>query len=183
MEQRKHYRIDDILPIITRRVENHEVDTVLSRVVCGFPIFKSNLFITKSEIEPDSVIWSLLVEMNEKLNFIIQRLNLQSEGFELAQNRQVSLSEGSIDCTIPERYDLDDVIEVKLVLNALQYTALVLYGRVARIQELTGKEYKEYKVSIVFMELEEGIKELLCQYMLQRQRDRLKKRSTSSNGD
>ena len=70
------------------------------------------------------------------------------------------------------KYEVGDLIEVKLLLSRLPLIGLIVYGRVSRVSKI-GQE--EYEIGVVFLDIEDDVKEMLWRYILDRQRATLRK--------
>jgi hypothetical protein len=174
MENREYFRVQDAMPVVTRKVAKEEEQYgIRSRIMPGFSIYQyAEAPAFEGEASTDPKLMNLLVEINTKLNLILQKLNIDSEGLNKAENKKVDLSEGGIRLNSRIKYDVGDLIEVKLLLSSLPYIGMILYGHVSRVKDVNAKEYE---IVIVFLELEDDVREMLWKYLLDRQRGILRR--------
>jgi len=172
MENRDYYRIQDVLPILVHKIDK-EIKNIKSRVIAGFMVAPTEILPEEGENAVDPKVWALLMEMNAKLNLILEKLNVQNEGLGLAETKPVNLSQGGIRFNTNEKYEPGDLLEIKLLLRHCPFSAVALYGTVVRVQTLSPQESE---VGITFLEMEEEVHEVLWHYILDRQRGMVRRR-------
>jgi Tfp pilus assembly protein PilZ len=166
MENRDYYRIQDVLPILVRKIDK-ETQNIKSRVIAGFMLSPTEIRPEEGESAVDPKVWSLLVEMDTKLNLVLEKLNLEFEGMGKAETKPINLSEGGMRFNANEKYEIGDLLEIKLLLHHCPFSAIALYGTVVRVGPLSPQEYE---VGITFLEMEDDVHEILWRYILDRQR-------------
>jgi|Deesub1362B_J571_1020462.scaffolds.fasta_scaffold00125_43 uncharacterized protein YbaR (Trm112 family) len=167
-ERRRYFRIDDVIPIIIKRVDKE--------TPCRSRVFMSSAVILPEE-PPDSSInprlWQILLEINTKLSMILEKLQIEDEELINAPPVKVNLSAVGARFQTSEQVSVGDTVEVKMLLPTCPTTGLLLYGEVVRINEL---EEGKYEVAIDFSETEETVREIILRYAFDKQREILRKR-------
>ncbi len=166
-ERRRYFRVDDVMPIVARKINSN----------C---LYRSRVFLgsgfTFSQEPPDASIhpklWQMLYDINAKISMILERLELM-EDRELvnAPLVKVNLSAVGARFQISERVSKGDLLEIKMLLPTFPTTGLVLYGKVVRV-ECVGNG--RYEVAVDFSDAEESIREIILKYTIDKQRQHLK---------
>jgi len=169
-ERRKFYRVEDILPILLTKIDKNTKD-LKSRIMSGSalscPLYREEEK-SDSDINLPPRLWRILGDIDLKLNMLLDRFTIESEGLSKACNRRVCLSPHGLNLTATEKFEVDDLLEMKILLTSYPAAAVLLYGVVTRVRQLdTG----EYDTGIVFKELESDVQSALAQYMFSRQRE------------
>ncbi|MBI5590568.1 MAG: hypothetical protein HY881_08815 [Deltaproteobacteria bacterium] len=158
-----------------------EISCTKARIYSGF---YSGIGISVLEEDlPDGTIsprlWKKLSSIDAKLNLILEKLIQNSEGFNQAQNRQVSLSEEDIQILTPDVFSAGDFIEIKMQLPVSTPVWIVLYGMVSQIRSITPEQNE---IWIQFSEMDGEVKQLMGYYLFNRHREIVRKqRSASEN--
>jgi hypothetical protein len=172
MERRKNYRVNDVLPMIVRKVAKHD-SNLRSKIILGYEGIALAEVPLECDNRFDARLWQFLIDINNKLDVILDRLSIDSEGLVNATNRHATISTGDMSFTLEEAFELEDWIEIKILLPIKPCMGIVVYGEVVRIAE-PSPEGNE--IAVKFFELEPGVENVLSQYVLQRQREMLRKR-------
>jgi len=169
-ERRKFYRVEDILPILLTKIDNKTKD-IRSRIMSGSalacPLYREEEK-AESDVTLPPKLWRVLGDIDFKLNMLLDRFTIESEGLNKACNRRVSISPHGLNLTAAEKFEVNDLLEMKILLASYPATAVMLYGVVTRVQQL---ETGEYDTGIIFKELESDVQNVLAQYMFNRQRE------------
>lgn len=172
VEHQSPYRVEDVLLIALKKIE--DISCTKARIYSGF---YSGIGVSVLEEDlPDETInprlWKKLISMDAKLNLILEKLIQSSDGFNLAQNRQVSLSEEDVRILTPDVFAVDDVIEIKMLLPVNTPIWIILYGRVSQARNLTSEQNE---IWILFSEMADDVKQIWGYYLLNRQREIVRK--------
>jgi hypothetical protein len=168
-ERRRYFRVDDVLPIILRRVGKDWADVkgkTIPGLLSGVGYPNSPDAVPDESINPH--LWRMLVDISHKLSLMLDNMYLTSQGLTCAQNRKVSLSASGIRTTTEDRFDAGDYVEIKMLLTANTSFWVVLYGKVARVQPV---DESGWEVAIDFLEMGDEVMNLLNLYTLSRQRE------------
>lgn len=174
IERRNHFRVMDLLPVIMRKLEAPEV-LPRSRILRGF--------VPENEICPEPTesdaqdplgtdVRRRLERMETKINQILEALQIPIEDAACIQEQPACLSATGIRLKVPEGFDLDDVVEIKLRIKLQIPVWLLLYGHIAR---MVPAEDGSIECAIAFFDLDEELHELLIRYTLQKQREMIRK--------
>jgi len=172
MDRRQHYRVNDVLPLIIRKVARHDRN-VCSKIILGFEAITLDRAPLEFENRFDARLWKFLIDINTKLDVILERLSIDSEGLANATNRHTTISTGGISFVVAETFERGDWIEIKILLPIKPSIGIVVYGEVVRVSEPSPEGNK---VMVKFLELQPEVENVLSQYVLQRQREMLRKR-------
>jgi hypothetical protein len=172
VEHPSSFRVEDVLLIALKKIE--DISCTKARLYSGF---YSGIGISVLEEDmPDETIsprlWKKLISIDAKLNLILEKLIQSSEGFNQAQNRQLSLSEDDIRILTPDVFAVDDFIEIKMLLPVNTPVWIILYGRVSQAGSM-GSERNE--IWIQFSEMADDVKQIMGYYLLNRQREIVRK--------
>jgi len=176
--QNSFFRVEDILLLALKKMET-EISCTKARVYSGF---YSGIGISVLEEDlPDETIsprlWKKLSSIDAKLNLVLEKLIQNSEGFNHAQNRQVSFSEEDIQILTPDVFSADDFIEIKILLPVNSPVWIILYGMVSQFRILTSEENE---VWIRFSEMADDVKQIIGYYLFNRQREIVRKLRSAS---
>jgi len=165
LEKRQYFRVEDICPLLVRKVPR-DSRPGKSRIVA---------MIEGCRFEDDAVdetvnprLWRLLLAMNSKLGLILEKLYIESEGLTEEKKQKISLSETGIGFTIPDRFEIGDLIQVKMLLPIIPFTGIVLYGEVIRVKE---HESNEYETALQFLDMDDDVRSVIRKHIFRRQRE------------
>ena len=176
--QNSFFRVEDILLLALKKIET-EIYCTKARIYSGF---YSGIGISVLEEDlPDETIsprlWKKLSSIDVKLNLILEKLIQNSEGFNQAQNRQVSLSEEDIQILTPDVFSAGDFIEIKMLLPVNTPVWIILYGLVLQARSVTSEQNE---IWIQFSEMADDVKQIMGYYLFNRQREIARKLRSSS---
>lgn len=181
VEPQSSYRVEDVLLIALKKIE--DAACTKARIYSGF---YSGIGISILEDDlPDETIsprlWKKLVTIDAKLNSILEKLIQNSDGFNQAQNRQVFINEEGIRILTSDGFASGDFIEIKILLPVTTPVWIILYGRVFHIRIVTSDQNE---IGIQFLEMPDDVKQIMGYYLMNRQREivrKLRQRSTYFN--
>jgi c-di-GMP-binding flagellar brake protein YcgR len=172
-ERRKYFRVDDILPVVVKIVDGDR-SRVKAKICSGFsPGVACRM--TREEAHDEHIplrLWEMLVEIQNKLGLILEKLFQQSEGLTHAECKPVSLSAAGIGLLTRQTFALGDFVEVQMLLAMHAPVWIVVYGEVTRFAEM---ETDENEVAINFADMDEDIRDMINYYTLKRQRELIRK--------
>jgi hypothetical protein len=179
-DRREFFRIDDIMPVIVRKVEG-DINVKKSKVISEFGLEMSNLRTYMVDVPDETispVLWKMLVDISTKLGLILDRLTLESAGLMQAEETEVNISAAGIKLKVKEEYSQGDFMEVKMMLPSSPPMGIVVYGQAASVARLPGGQYD---LSIHFFNVEEDVRDEIIQYTLKRQREVMRKHRGHKN--
>lgn len=166
---REYFRVDDVFPVIAKKVTG----TLLNRKSKIFLGYVSGIYEVGAHDETiNPQLWKLLVDMNNKLGLILERLYLESEGFLKAEDKQVNISASGIRFAMEENVDAGDIVEVKMLLPTYPPVGILTYGKVVRVE---NRGNGLHEVALHFSDMDDDVRDEIIQYSIQRQREFIRK--------
>lgn len=170
LNSREYSRADAYLPIQIRKVTGEERELVR----CRFPgqaILPE--FAMPPEVE-DKVLSDWLIMLNTKLEYIINTLQLNSEGFSSLPFQHVNISGSGMSFRYPEPLETGELVEIKTVLYMMHPVSVYLYGEVVA----SRKKEKDYRTSVRFVLMDEPVRDEIVRFVFERQREMIRKKRT-----
>jgi len=172
-DRRQSFRVDDILSLVSRKIHPDEPH-LRARILPGF---SEDYLIDSTEGPPDDTVnphvWRLLLQIQNRLELIINKMNLEEQGVAKAEPKPISLSTTGAKFTTWERYIPGDMLELKIFLPLDPPVWVVVYGKILRNVE---KPEGERQVAVQFQEMDESVTEVINRYGLKRQRELIRRR-------
>ncbi len=167
---RAYFRIEDVVPLLARKVMGRE-GLCVSR---SFPF--SDIALPGGEETPamdvDPRLWRMLVNIHTMLGMILERLDMETEGFLKAEKTQVNMSATGMRFRSKDRFEVGDTLEIKMLLPARPPFGVILYGGVIRADDAGNGETE---IALRFDEMSEELRNEIVQYSLLRQREIIRK--------
>ncbi|HYA86325.1 MAG TPA: PilZ domain-containing protein [Nitrospirota bacterium] len=163
--KRGFFRVDDVFPVTYRIVDVTERCTG-SRIFPGFGLEADELDVPDETVSPR--VWKMLVDINAKLEMILERLNKESEGLSRAQSVPVNISASGIRFFIDQPVEIGSMLELKMLLPLYPPVGVLAHGVVVRIEASVGGRYE---TSLCFIDLVDEVRDIIIQYTLKRQRE------------
>ncbi len=167
-ERRSFFRVDDAFPIKIKKIDKKPL---LSRFLTYYAPSKQNSI--ETEYYDDAIMRSLL-EINRKLDYLINTIILKEEGLSFEEIKPVNISASGIRLEMEEKAEVGDVVELKMVLPSHPPVALVTYGEVVRVDEKEVNGKTIYDTAVKFTEMSEEIRDEIIRYTLKREREIIK---------
>ncbi|MFH0995930.1 MAG: hypothetical protein V1844_10610 [Pseudomonadota bacterium] len=177
VEHQSSLRVEDVLLIALNKIEDSS--RTKARIYSGF-YSGIGLSVLEEDLPDETInqrLWKKLISIDAKLNLILEKLIQNSDGFNQAQNRQVSLSEEDIRILTSDVLATGDLIEIKMQLPVNSPVWIILYGMVSQFGILTSEENE---VWIRFSEMADDVKQIMGYYLFNRQREIVRKLRSSS---
>ncbi|MEW6720408.1 MAG: PilZ domain-containing protein [Thermodesulfobacteriota bacterium] len=167
---RAYFRVEDVVPLVARKVEAHE-RLCVSR---SFPF--SEIGIAQADPGPvpdmNPRVWQMLVNIHTMLGMILERLDMETEGLLNAEKTQVNMSATGMAFRTRERFRAGDTLEVRMLLPAKPPLGMIVYGSVIRADDMGGGETE---IALQFNDMSEELRNEIVQYSLMRQREIIRK--------
>jgi hypothetical protein len=163
-DKRKAFRVDDSLPIIIRKVEEFENSQLLDSSREDLEECSRS---TLQEEGINPTLWKMLVNLHKKIDWVLERLPVD---LLKVKTQPVNLSATGMRIQVNQKYDLEEVVRIKILLSALPNSEIVLVGKVIRVNPL---EDGHYELAFEFQDLDDEVHEELFQYSLKQQRKAL----------
>ncbi len=172
VEHQSSFRVEDVLLIALIKIE--DISCTKAMLYSGF--YSGIGLSVLEEDMPDETInprlWKKLISIDAKLNLILEKLIQNGDGFKQAQNRQLSLSEEDIRILTPDVFATGDFIEIKMLLPVNTPVWIILYGRVSQVRSITSEQNE---IWIQYSEMADDVKQIMGYYLLNRQREIVRK--------
>ncbi len=168
-ERRNFFRVDDVLPVIMRKIDM-DMSCIKARMLFSLQSRGENP--VYPDLPPDEGIspdlWKLLLDINSKLNLVLDVLHPESQSLSQAPSIPISLSASGIRLKTELPFNPGDLLELRILLQ-LQYPLwLALYGHVVKKVPLSDTVND---LAIRFCDMDEEIRDKISQYCLKRQRE------------
>jgi len=164
LEKREAVRIDVCLPFSVKKISPEELESKVSRVIGDIPLF--SYIPLKDTIDESLNSWLRLI--NAKLDYLINLLTREKEGFNDLPIQKINLSEKGVRFFSKIPFKVEDFLEIKTVMDIYQPLGFYLYGKVVRCEK---KKEDVYEVAAEFVNLPKDIKEKLSYFILQKERE------------
>ena len=172
IERRNYFRVNDVLPIVAKKIESlaGKKSRVLSGYFSGLGTLSCVEDITNGLWNPKLV--KMLSDMNSKLDLILDRLFGDTEETASAEAKEVTLSVSGMCFITQNKFDLGDLMEVKIFLPIHPPVWIVIYGNITRSDEVDNCGHE---IAIQFNEIEDEVRDILSYYTIKRQRELIMK--------
>ena len=174
--KRGYFRVDDVFPVLYTKVPPGAPGPV-SRIYSGYSDEGIDLTALDEQVSPR--LWKMLVDINSKLGLILERLHLESEGLTRAESIAVNISASGIRFASIEKFALNDVLEVKMLLPTNPALGLLAHGKVVRVDEAKNGAHE---TSLHFLDLVDDVRDVIIQYTLKRQREVVRRHREQHQG-
>lgn len=166
-DRRSYFRIDDSLPVKAKKVNKRPS---ASRFLSVLPARQNFGLPLDMDIKEDAIM-SMLQEINQKLDYLINHLIIKQEGIPVDECQEVNLSASGMRVEIEEEVDIGDIVEIKMVLPSFPPVAIQTFGEVVRVHKIERDGKVLYEVGLKFAQMTEEVREEIIQYTLKRQRE------------
>lgn len=185
-ERRGYFRVNDVIPVVATPVDITQISDredlkKALRSSKGYSLLDlendeeedSDAQYNESE---DNKTHKMMKEIQTKLNFIINHLMLEKEGFLPEDRKMVNISASGIRFTVDKPAKENDIMEVKMLLPTSPPVVVFAYGEVKRVIELgDGK----CEVALEYLNMGDSVKSEIVQYALNNQRESIKRAKES----
>jgi len=163
-DKQEYFRVEDFFPVVAKKADR-ECANKKSAVSVSFGREILDRNAPDEAIHPR--VWELLVTINDKLNLLLDRMNLEPEAVE-AEPQNVNISASGVKFTMKEKVEQGDFLEVKMLLPSIPPVTVVAYGNAVSVQSLGDAGYA---VALQFVDIDAEVRDRLIQYTLNRQRE------------
>ncbi|MEZ0343675.1 MAG: PilZ domain-containing protein [Caldimicrobium sp.] len=166
--EREAVRLDVVIPIEVHPISEKELEHRKARIVGDVPLF--SYIPLKDTMDEALNNWLKLI--NAKLDYLINLLTREKEGFNELPFKKVNLSEKGLRFLSETPFEPASFAEVKLVLDLYEPLGFYLYGKIVRCE----KKEDYYEVALEWINLPLDIKEKLGFYLLQKERELIREK-------
>lgn len=168
-EKRGYFRVDDVFPVVAKKIERH-APFQRSKIFRGYDMEMTDVDLPDETINPK--LWKMLVDINAKLQLILERLLFESEGLIGSGNKIVNLSASGIRFTMNEKVVPGDKLEIKMLLPTGPPIGILTYGNVVKVNDMGNDQYE---IALHFSDIDNEVREEIIQYTINRQREMSRK--------
>ena len=162
--EREVVRIDVTLPFKAKKISPEEAENKIARII-GDISFLSYIPL-KDTLDEGLNSWLKLI--NAKLDYLINILTREKEGFNDLPLQKINLSEKGLRFVSKSPFEPGDIVEIKTVIDIYQPIGFYLYGEVLRCEK---KEKDFYETAVKFINLPKDIREKLSYFILHKERE------------
>ncbi|MEM5787989.1 MAG: PilZ domain-containing protein [Syntrophobacteraceae bacterium] len=165
---REYSRVDGHLPLDLRVVSEDERPYLRSRT-------SLEKALTEHPEMPelnDPAIAECLRILNQKLDNIIRLLAFQTTDYCSLKVQEVNISAGGLSIVSEKTVEPGDLVEIRMMLPTAPYVIFYIYGNVIKTE--AGGDGR--RISMVFTQIDEDIREHIVKYVFERQRELIRKK-------
>lgn len=166
--EREAVRIDVTIPFEAHPITEDDLKKKNARVVGDMPIF--SYIPLKDTLDEALNNWLKII--NAKLDYLINLLTCDKEGFTTLPYQSVNISEKGISFITDAPLNIGQAVEVKMVLDLYQSLGFYLYGRVVRCEPKENR----YQIGLEWLPMSPDIRDKLGFYILHKQREIIRKK-------
>ncbi len=159
--RREYSRVEAYVPFDIRVVPPEEHTAIWSRV-SGDTILECA---TPPDIE-DKILAAWFKMINAKLDLITNTLTLQHEGFYSLPVQCVNISGGGLSFFSKTKYEMGDILEIRMILSMLRSIALYIYGKVVQVRS----QGADHQISVKYVAMDDEIREAIIKFVFHRER-------------
>jgi len=165
---REFSRVDAVIPLEVRLVPPEEHRNLRSFIVgeATLPEYQ-----TPPEVE-DIILAEWLKMLNAKLDAIIGALSETHEKITVASQKMVNISGGGLSFGSADKYQVGDILEMKLMLPLIPSYTLYVYGEVVTGRVENGLNHTAVK----FITIDDEIRDHIVKFVFKTQRDIIRKK-------
>ncbi len=165
---REYSRVEAFLPVRIRRITAEESEAARSRTVIESALTEHP---EMPQLEDEQLSTCLQI-LNSKLDSIIRMLAFPTASHNELDFEMVSISAGGLGILSGEPYEVDDLVEIRLVLPTSPFMIFYVYGNVVKCEPVCQK----HELGVEFIEIDDDIRENIAKYVFHRQREILRKK-------
>lgn len=163
--KREFFRVDDVFPVLVQKIAT-EGRSQRSRLVSFKGAPPPEPEIPDASFSPQA--WKLLLDINAKLDFILEKTYLESEGLTHATGMPVTISASGVKLELGEVFAVGDIAEIKMSLPMYPSAVIVAIAEVVRV---SAPKDGRADTAFRFINMEEDVRDVIIQYTFKRQRE------------
>ena len=173
--KRTYSRVNTLLPFQVRRLHPEDRKELKSRVS------RNTLVINATPPPPlqdeDLVDW--LTMLNNKLDYLINLLSPQREGFVSMSFEPLNISGSGMRLNTSEPFNLGEILEIRMVLEAYPSKVLHLFGEVVRMEAMVSRP-GTYSVGVRFVGMSDEVRNEIVKFDFKKHKEKLLKKKAPS---
>lgn len=133
------------------------------------PLHRSD-FIDRGELEPE--LYNCLIDIEQKLNLIIQHLSLQGTGRKvIPEERDVEIGASGMRFDTAIVFIPGDILKIRILLPTYPISFLTFYSEVSKVVQLNDGRHE---TCISYLGLNTDVKDKITAYLFKRQREAIR---------
>lgn len=159
---REFSRVEAIVPFSVRLLDKDEVNLLKARAFGDVSFYSSRP--VEEPADRGTAEW--LKFLNQKLDFLISLISMNSQGFSSLPLSKVNISGGGLSFLSDQVYQKSDILEIKIVLENPNPVALYLYGEVVACEPKESQNL----IRLKFINIDEDVRDQIIKFVFHRQR-------------
>jgi len=174
VNRRGHVRVDDILRVDYRKISQEDYERCEGKPEFIFKnTFGEPLKAPEVEEVDSALLYKLIYQANLKIDRILDILESRdAERYASAGSECVNISGSGMRFVANRSFSIGDIIALRVFLPLVSGTWINVLGKV--ISSAESAPGNRYDVSVQFVELSEGDREMIVRYVFKRQRELLR---------
>jgi hypothetical protein len=168
------FTVEDVLSVAIQKITSSQ--TPASKAKIQPVVYEDKGLVRPDQQFPEDNlqfhIWKKLIDIDQKLNFLLEKLVVKPEDGQNIQPCSVWLGETGIRIITCEDLTPGDEVELRLLAPLQPPAWLTLYGIVSRVD---CSESRNRDVTIVFTNMDDDIRQMIRYYLLNRQREMIRR--------
>ena len=172
--KRKHVRVDDVLKVDYLKISQKDYKgcknkpEIILKKTFGKPFEAPHV-----EAVSLKLLYELIYQANQKIDRILDMLESKdAEKYESVNNESVNISGSGMKFIANQSFSIGDIIAIRVFLSLVSKTWLNVLGKVTSATE--SGPGNRYDISVKFVDLSEGDREMIVRYVFKRQRELLR---------
>ena len=171
--QRSYTRASTLLPAKVRRLPPTEREDLACRIVTGGIVIDDG---PPPPVEDEKLdLWLNMI--NAKLDYLIRLSPSRHEEVIYAEIEPLNISGGGMSLATKEHFTLEEILEIKIVIQVYPPKVLYLYGDIVRIEAVPDKP-DIYTLGIQFLGMREDVRDEILRFDFKKHRQKLMTRKT-----
>jgi hypothetical protein len=165
---REFSRVDAVIPLEVRLISPEECRNLRSFIA-------GETTLPEYQIPPevdDIILAEWLKMLNAKLDAIIGLLSDTHEKVTVTSQKMVNISGGGLSFDSTDRYQMGDVLEMKLMLPIIPSYTLYVYGEVVNVRT----EDDINQTAVKYITIDDEIRDHIVKFVFKTQRDIIRKK-------
>lgn len=174
--KRSYTRASTLLPVKVRRLPPTEHEGLACRIVTGGIVIDDG---PPPPVEDERLnLWLNMI--NAKLDYLIRLSSSRQEEVVNVEIEPLDISGGGMSLATKEHFTLEEMLEIKIVIQVYPPKVLYLYGDIVRIEAVPDKP-DIYTLGIKFSAMREEVRDEILKFDFKKHRQQLITRKIESS--
>ncbi len=172
--KRSYTRASTLLPFKVRRLPPVEREGLACRIVTGGIVIDDG---PPPPVEDEKLnLWLNMI--NAKLDYLIRLSPSKQEEVVYVEIEPLNISGGGMSLATKENFTMEEILEIRIVIEVYPPKVLYLYGDIVRIEAVPGK-HDSYTLGIKFLGMNEDVRDEILKFDFKKHRQKLITRKNS----